>query len=84
MSDQDTLAKALQTRAELPMTMKAFALLASALTADWTKCTDPQERENLWFRLKGLQDVEQMLIAAAAEADLAEYREELAGQGFQP
>jgi hypothetical protein len=84
MSDQDFLTKALKSRAELPMTMQAFDLLSASLVAAWTKCADPQERENLWFRLKGLQDVEQMLIAAAAEADVAEYREQLAEQGFQP
>lgn len=84
MTDHEVLAAAFATKAELPMVERAVALLKMKLADDWAKCGDPVERERLWHRRAVLDDIVQMMVAAAAEVDLAEHRATLATEGFQP
>jgi hypothetical protein len=82
MIAEDRTRLAMQSKLELPATTAAIEDLAAHITKLWAEAPDTATREHLWFRLKGLRDIEQMLIAAAAGADVAEYVSALEQQGF--
>lgn len=80
----EALALAYAAKSELPTVSRAVELLKVQIAQQWGEEADPAKREALWHRLRVLDDIVQMLVAAAAEADVAEHRATLAGQGFQP
>lgn len=84
MTDAERLALAHQAKTELPACERAIRQLEAQTMREWVGCTDPTERERMWHRLNALGDIYQMLVAAAAEVAVADYRNELADQGFQP
>jgi hypothetical protein len=84
MTEHERLALALQTKAELPMTERAVTLLKAQTAEEWASETDPGKREALWVRRRVLEDILTMMVAAAAEADMAEHRATLAKEGFEP
>lgn len=81
---EDQVRKAQAIKVELPHTVEAFGLLEAHLMRSWINCQSQEERESLWFRIRGLRDVKQMLINDSAPADIAEHTDALHEQGFQP
>lgn len=78
----DTLHLAMQAKRELPATQKAVDALEQSLKDQWADATDTAAREALWGRVRALRDISSILIAAASEADLAEYESEMKAKGF--
>lgn len=79
----ERLALAMQAKTEYPATERAVEAMVNHLAAQWAVCDDPAKREALWFRVKGLQDIRDTLLAAASEADIEAYVSELPKE-FQP
>ena len=79
----ERLAMAMQAKTELPAVQRAVEAMVNHLAAQWAVCADPVQREVLWFRVKGLQDIRDTLLAAASEADIEAYVSELP-KAFQP
>lgn len=78
----DTLHLAMQAKRELPATQKAVDALEQHYKDKWADESDPAAREALWSRVQALRDVADTLIAAANQADIAEYEGEMQAKGF--
>ena len=76
------LERARAARHELPMTLAAFELLEASVVAGWADLMTVEAREEAFQRVRAIRDVKQMMIGAAAQADLIEHADALKEQGF--
>ena len=78
----EALQLAVQAKRELPATQRAVETLEQHYKDQWSKESDPAARDALWHRVRALNDVLPILLAAASEADIAEHESAMRAQGF--